>query len=145
MHEWFERDQVQVLSQNVVHWKLSANRWVFLVVIFIFKLTQFLNDYCIKGTLYKYDIFAAEPCCTVRVACKQCGLPLLDLNKSGGLPYFSMYSELHECGHCRFKDFHFIKPLDEVYDKCEESGIFQEEKEDADKSSPLTDLGRASN
>lgn len=70
------------------------------------------------GTLYKYDIFAAEPCCKMRVTCKQCKKPLLDLkNGTGGLPYFSTYSERRECENCKAKDYHFIKPLDEIYVK----------------------------
>lgn len=72
------------------------------------------------GTLYKYDIFAATPCCAMRVACKHCKKPLVDL-KAGGLPYFSTYSEERQCEFCQTKDFHFIKPLDEIYAKsvCE--------------------------
>ena len=72
------------------------------------------------GTLYKFDIFAAWPCCSKRVSCKDCDKPLVDL-ESGGLPYFSMYSEEVECNSCRTKSYHFIKPLNEIFEesKCE--------------------------
>ena len=66
------------------------------------------------GTLYKYDVIAASPCCQMRVNCKRCFKPLTDL-KAGGLPYFSMYSEEKECLNCKAKDLHFIKQLNELF------------------------------
>ena len=66
------------------------------------------------GTLYKYDVIAASPCCQMRVNCKRCFKPLTDL-KAGGLAYFSMYSEEKECPNCKAKDLHFIKPLNELF------------------------------
>lgn len=49
-----------------------------------------------------------------------CQKPLVDI-ESGGLPYFSMYSEEVECNSCKVKSYHFIKPLDEIFEKskCE--------------------------
>ena len=68
------------------------------------------------GTLYKYDIFAAFPCCQKRISCNKCNKPVIDLNDGcGGLPFFSSYSEEIECQHCKFKSYHFIKPLDMIF------------------------------
>lgn len=65
------------------------------------------------GTLYKYDIFAAFPCCQKRLCCNKCAKPVIDINDQ--LPYFSSYSEEVECQHCKYKSHHFIKPLDMVF------------------------------
>ena len=72
------------------------------------------------GTLYKYDIFAAFPCCQTRLNCEKCEKPLADF-ASGGLPFFSNYSEEKECPTCLKKSYHFIKPLNEIFTKsaCE--------------------------
>jgi hypothetical protein len=67
------------------------------------------------GTLYKYDIFAAFPCCQKRLCCNKCNEPLVDINDQCGLPYFSSYSQEIECQNCKFKSHHFIKPLDSTY------------------------------
>lgn len=66
------------------------------------------------GTFYKYDLFAANPCCQMRVNCKNCNHPLTDLNL-GGLPYFSSYSEKKLCEFCFKEDFHFIKNLNDIF------------------------------
>jgi hypothetical protein len=66
------------------------------------------------GTVYKYDIVACMPCCPMRVSCKSCLKPMVDL-KVGGLPFFSQYSERRECSNCGRKDFHFIKSVDETF------------------------------
>ncbi|KAL5106782.1 hypothetical protein TcWFU_004317 [Taenia crassiceps] len=83
------------------------------------------------GGLYTYDLFACSPCCAEHLRCKSCGLqPLIrqENEKDGGerseeepnplqpLPYFSQYSQLLCCQHCRAVDYHFIKPFDEMYD-----------------------------
>ena len=52
----------------------------------------------------------------MRVACKHCKKPLVDLN-AGGFPYFSTYSEEKVCEFCRAKEYHFIKPLDAIFVK----------------------------
>ena len=66
------------------------------------------------GTFYKYDLFAAYPCCQSRVKCNTCHTQLTDL-KTGGLPFFSLYSENSKCPQCFTDDYHFIKQLDEIF------------------------------
>ncbi|XP_078001365.1 headcase protein homolog [Glandiceps talaboti] len=61
------------------------------------------------GTMYKYDIFAARPCCASRVACKHCDKPVIDVRH--GMNYFSDYSQNVKCPHCGVADYHFVKPL----------------------------------
>ncbi len=68
------------------------------------------------GTMYKYEIFAAFPCCQKKLNCSKCDFQLVNLNTTGGLQYFSSYSEEKECAKCKTKDFHFIKPLNKFYD-----------------------------
>ncbi|VDM33384.1 unnamed protein product [Hydatigera taeniaeformis] len=83
------------------------------------------------GGLYTYDLFACSPCCPEHLRCKSCGLQPLarQENEKDGkerseeepnplqpLPYFSQYSQLLCCQHCRAVDYHFIKPFDEMYD-----------------------------
>ncbi|KAM7534738.1 hypothetical protein Aperf_G00000116011 [Anoplocephala perfoliata] len=84
------------------------------------------------GGLYTYDLFACSPCCADHLCCKSCGRQPLNFRseseKDGGqdveessnhlqpLPYFSQYSQLLCCQHCKAVDYHFIKPFDEVYD-----------------------------
>lgn len=68
------------------------------------------------GTLYKYEIFAAFPCCQKRLNCNNCDKQIINLKSTGGLPYFSSYSEEKECPHCKIKSFHFIKHLNQFYD-----------------------------
>lgn len=71
----------------------------------------------------------------MRVACKHCKKPLVDLS-AGGLPFYSTYSEEKVCDFCRARDYHFIKPLDKIYEKCqcqvnrEESPEPREDKEE---------------
>ena len=80
------------------------------------KLWQTDGNYLQIGTLYKYDIFAANPCCQMRLNCKQCNQPVIEF-KAGGLPYFSMYSEKKPCPNCSSEDFHFIKEIDDIFIK----------------------------
>lgn len=61
------------------------------------------------GTLYTYDIFAANPCCQNRLCCKQCGVALLDIRV--GLKHFSEYSAKQTCPRCYSVDYHFVKPM----------------------------------
>ncbi|XP_002733648.1 headcase protein homolog [Saccoglossus kowalevskii] len=61
------------------------------------------------GTMYKYDIFAARPCCSSRLACKHCGQPVIDIRQATN--YYSDYSQNIQCPHCSVSDFHFVKPL----------------------------------
>jgi len=64
------------------------------------------------GTMYSYDIFAANPCCGWRTACKRCHQPLVGHEK--GFNY-SEYSRPIECKQCHSRDHHFIKPLESTY------------------------------
>ncbi|CAH1229307.1 HECA [Branchiostoma lanceolatum] len=61
------------------------------------------------GTMYTYDILAANPCCQHRVSCKACGKPVRD--PSEGTHFYSEYSTSIQCPHCGVPDYHFIKPL----------------------------------
>ena len=65
------------------------------------------------GTMYAYDIFAATPCCSARLACKSCRRPVLD--PGSAFQFFSEYSHMIRCPHCHLEDFHFIKPLQEAF------------------------------
>ena len=68
------------------------------------------------GTMYRYEIFAAFPCCQKRLNCSKCDTPIINLNKTGGLQFFSSYSDEVTCQMCKTKDYHFIKPLSKFYD-----------------------------
>ncbi|GJQ74205.1 putative headcase protein [Trypoxylus dichotomus] len=63
----------------------------------------------VLGTMYSYDIFAAMPCCTERIKCNACYKPVL--HPSQRLNFFSDYSHMVPCPHCRTLDTHFVKPL----------------------------------
>lgn len=67
------------------------------------------------GTMYKYEIFAAFPCCQARNTCNACQARIVDENFEG-LKYFSSYSELFTCPACKIKDYHFVKPLHSIYE-----------------------------
>ncbi|ELU11446.1 hypothetical protein CAPTEDRAFT_23984, partial [Capitella teleta] len=60
------------------------------------------------GTMYSYDVFAAQACCPARVACKRCRRPVAD--PPGNRP-FSDYSKMSQCNSCHAHDFHFVRPL----------------------------------
>lgn len=78
------------------------------------------------GTMYSYDVFAATPCCDARLQCKQCHQPVFGgpgaVVSSAGpaamppLKYYSEYSRRVKCQRCSVEDYHFVKPLDEMYD-----------------------------
>jgi len=65
------------------------------------------------GSMYSYDVFAALPCCGHRLRCKNCSRAIMD--PSCGFNFFSEYSKPIRCPHCQAEDYHFIKPLDEVF------------------------------
>ena len=80
------------------------------------------------GTMYSYDVFAATPCCDARLRCKQCHESVFEHGSTRGstapptgaaltlpLKYFSEYSRRVKCQRCGVDDFHFVKPLDEMY------------------------------
>jgi len=76
------------------------------------------------GTMYSYDVFAATPCCDARLQCKQCRQSVFGGGTSPAGPaavapplkYYSEYSRRVKCQRCSVEDFHFVKPLDEMYD-----------------------------
>jgi hypothetical protein len=65
------------------------------------------------GTMYAYDIFASQPCCAFRTACKNCKRPMLD--PDSGFNFYSEYSRQFDCPHCRCRDYHFIKQINEAF------------------------------
>ncbi|XP_048513082.1 headcase protein isoform X1 [Athalia rosae] len=67
----------------------------------------------VLGTMYSYDIFAAMPCCTERIKCNSCQKPLLLPHQR--LNFYSDYSRVFACPHCRALDAHFVKPLSVCY------------------------------
>lgn len=67
----------------------------------------------VLGTMYAYDIFASQPCCAFRTSCKNCKRPMLD--PDCGFNFYSEYSRQFDCPHCRARDYHFIKPLNEAF------------------------------
>uniref|UniRef100_A0A6P7F708 Headcase protein n=1 Tax=Diabrotica virgifera virgifera TaxID=50390 RepID=A0A6P7F708_DIAVI len=67
----------------------------------------------VLGTMYSYDIFAAMPCCTERIKCNSCYKPVL--HPTQRLNFFSDYSHMVPCPHCRTLDTHFVKPLGFCY------------------------------
>lgn len=90
----------------------------------------------VLGTMYSYDIFAAMPCCTERIKvaesyqntknvkhlvennilllqCNACYKPVL--HPAQRLNFFSDYSHMVPCPHCRTLDTHFVKPLGFCY------------------------------
>ncbi|CAH1173519.1 unnamed protein product [Phaedon cochleariae] len=69
----------------------------------------------VLGTMYSYDIFAAMPCCTERIKCNSCYKPVL--HPAQRLNFFSDYSHMVPCPHCRTLDTHFVKPLGFCYSR----------------------------
>ncbi|CAG5088380.1 Similar to hdc: Headcase protein (Drosophila melanogaster) [Cotesia congregata] len=59
----------------------------------------------VLGTMYSYDIFAAMPCCTERLKCNSCQKPLIYPHQR--LNFYSDYSRVFACPHCRVVDAHF--------------------------------------
>jgi hypothetical protein len=68
------------------------------------------------GTLYKYDIFAAFPCCQSRLNCNNCKSHIMNID-SDTVHFFSSYTDEKECEVCKKKDYHFIKPLNDIFIK----------------------------
>jgi hypothetical protein len=67
----------------------------------------------VLGTMYSYDIFAAMPCCTERLKCNSCQKPLIYPHQR--LNFYSDYSRVFACPHCRVVDAHFVKPLSSCF------------------------------
>lgn len=84
------------------------------------------------GSMYMYDIFAAAPCCAARLRCKSCqqvvrprdkfpstsssSLSNINFNAASGLLPFSRYSHPLVCDRCGALDYHYVKPLHEIYE-----------------------------
>ncbi|XP_058791124.1 headcase protein [Phymastichus coffea] len=67
----------------------------------------------VLGTMYSYDIFAAMPCCAERLTCNSCHKPLIYPHQR--LNFYSDYSRVFACPHCRAVDAHFVKPLSSCF------------------------------
>ncbi|KAK6170435.1 hypothetical protein SNE40_018832 [Patella caerulea] len=65
------------------------------------------------GTMYTYDIFAAMPCCQMRLTCKYCRRAVVDLHT--GLNFYSQYSQMTICPYCKANDYHFIRPMTDTF------------------------------
>lgn len=63
------------------------------------------------GTMYSYDVFAAQACCSTRLSCKRCRRPMLD----PGCRFFSEYSKMLQCTQCHANDHHFVRPLHDTF------------------------------
>ena len=72
------------------------------------------------GTLYKYDIFAAFPCCAWRLQCQCCQHEVCEATTVEAMA-FSQFSEARECQQCGVRAFHYIRPLHDVYDTSSSS------------------------
>ena len=70
------------------------------------------------GTLYKYDILAAFPCCESRLTCNNCSKLIVDVEGSK-LKNFSSFSQEVQCPHCLVVDTHFLKPIQKMFTKAE--------------------------
>jgi len=66
------------------------------------------------GSLYSYDVFAAQCCCLVRRACDRCH-GLVPPPTCGSFSSFSDYSRSCQCPRCGYEDYHFVKPLAAIY------------------------------
>lgn len=74
-----------------------------------FCLKRWQGTSLILGTMYSYDIFAANPCCLDRLKCNNCHkLVVLPEERCN---YFSDYSNSLLCPHCGHVDYHFVKSL----------------------------------
>lgn len=72
--------------------------------------TKWTGDHLIIGTLYSYDIFAAQPCCEQRLRCNRCRKLVIQPEQRQRY-FFSDYSHSIACPSCKLVDFHFVKPL----------------------------------
>lgn len=72
---------------------------------------QWSGSTLVIGTMYSYDIFAAMPCCAARQTCTGCQRHIIGPK----MQFFSDYSRCLVCRHCRKEDFHFVKPINEIY------------------------------
>ncbi|KAL5265597.1 hypothetical protein ACHWQZ_G006349 [Mnemiopsis leidyi] len=59
------------------------------------------------GTLYSFDIFAANPCCPRRTQCNTCNANVLKERVEAS---FSWFAQQMQCPDCGTLDYHLIKP-----------------------------------
>ncbi|ESN95126.1 hypothetical protein HELRODRAFT_87114 [Helobdella robusta] len=75
----------------------------------------------IIGSMYSYDIFAAQPCCQARLLCNNNNNNNNNNNKNNNnnnsvnVRFFSDYSQSLACPHCGVVDSHFVKPLSQTF------------------------------
>ncbi|GFY40444.1 headcase protein [Trichonephila inaurata madagascariensis] len=69
----------------------------------------------ILGTMYSYDIIAANPCCEERLKCSNCQELVMEPDRR--FQFFSDYSRRIACPSCTAIDYHCIKPLTTYYIK----------------------------
>ncbi|KAL8599299.1 hypothetical protein ACOMHN_008014 [Nucella lapillus] len=77
----------------------------------------------VLGSMYTFDVFAAQPCCQKRLTCKSCRRAVLDLAK--GLEFYSQYSHLALCPYCHTNDYHFVRSLPETFTVSREGAAGQ--------------------
>lgn len=75
-------------------------------------LTPWDGSSLILGTMYSYDVFGAMSCCRSRLSCSGCQLTI---DEPQNLRFFSEYSRLTLCPHCQLEDYHFLKPLNDIF------------------------------
>lgn len=98
-----------------------------------FCFQPWIGSHFILGTMYDFDIFAAQPCCQARLSCNGCsGLVQMTHKQPANascsqeadkicsqLPpnqeYFSHYSKSYCCESCHCTDNHFVKPISSLY------------------------------
>lgn len=69
----------------------------------------------ILGDMYTYDVFAAQPCCEDRLRCNRCQHIIMPLYNPEKQYYFSDWSHDMACPKCKAVDYHFVKPLNAIY------------------------------
>lgn len=66
------------------------------------------------GTIYPFDIFAANICCSERSKCSNCEKQLL--SSSRPLPQrYAEFSQSFTCPSCQKQDSHFVKPMHKLF------------------------------
>lgn len=67
------------------------------------------GSHLILGTMYSYDIFAANPCCAEKLKCNNCHEMVIHPDQR--FNFFSDYSQVVSCPNCGVQDTHFCKSL----------------------------------
>lgn len=67
----------------------------------------------IIGSMYAYDIFAAQSCCAMRSLCVKCGGNAIGYSCT--VNSFCDFSRAFDCAECRCRDHHFVKMLSQIY------------------------------